>query len=267
MDEETFFHSPRNRRHRGLHRRWRRCASRRRALSARTNWNIYAAQASDGDNTAGDNATTVGAADARRSCRSASTTPISRSAATIRARHAAASRAGRPICGGPTRSMSAAGAPMAMRKVRHRRDIYPVFRELFAKKRDSRERTDAIAGMKASARMQRRRTACCSKAPTGTSARCQRIHERSRRSPSKELGLDIYPNQIEVITRRADARRLCLDRHAAVLQALVLRQALRAQRGAVPQGHAGARLRDRHQLRPLHRPTSWRRTRRRCRRW
>ena len=26
------------------------------------------------------------------------------------------------------------GAPMAMRKVGHRRDIYPVFRELFAKK-------------------------------------------------------------------------------------------------------------------------------------
>ena len=27
-----------------------------------------------------------------------------------------------------------AGAPMAMRKVSHRRDIYPVFRELFAKR-------------------------------------------------------------------------------------------------------------------------------------
>ena len=49
----------------------------------------------------------------------------------------------------------------------------------------------------------------------------------------------------------ANARRLCLDRHAAVLPALVVRQAVRAQRGPLPQGLAGPRLRNRHQLEPV----------------
>ena len=44
----------------------------------------------------------------------------------------------------------------------------------------------------------------------------------------------------------------CLGRPAADVSALELRQALRLPRNAVPQGPAGARLRDRHQLQPLH---------------
>ena len=75
--------------------------------------------------------------------------------------------------------------------------------------------------------------------------------ERDR--ASSELGLDVYPNQIEVITRRADARRLFLDRHAAVLQALVVRQAFRpATRPCYRKGLQRPRLRDRHQLQSLH---------------
>ena len=52
--------------------------------------------------------------------------------------------------------------------------------------------------------------------------------------------------------RRADARRLFLDRHAADVPALVVRQALRPRRGLLQARHAQPRLRARHQLRPLH---------------
>ncbi len=51
---------------------------------------------------------------------------------------------------------------------------------------------------------------------------------------------------------RADARRLCLGRPAAHVPALELRQALRPRRGALPPRPAGPRLRDRHQFQPLH---------------
>ena len=70
----------------------------------------------------------------------------------------------------------------------------------------------------------------------------QRVHDAIEKIAIGELGLDTYPNQIEIIGHRADARRLFLNRHAAVLQALVVRQALRAQRGDVPRRHAGPRL-------------------------
>ena len=52
--------------------------------------------------------------------------------------------------------------------------------------------------------------------------------------------------------RRADARFLLLDRHAADVPALVVRQALRPRRGLLQARHAQPRLRAGHQLRPLH---------------
>ena len=52
--------------------------------------------------------------------------------------------------------------------------------------------------------------------------------------------------------RRADARFLLLDRHAADVPALVVRQALRPRRGLLQARHAQPRLRARHQLRSLH---------------
>ena len=79
-----------------------------------------------------------------------------------------------------------------------------------------------------------------------------RIHdaiERDRRRRARPRHLS-EPDRGD--HRRADARRLFLDRHAAVLQALVVRQAFRPQRGALPQGLHGPRLRDRHQLQSLH---------------
>ena len=52
---------------------------------------------------------------------------------------------------------------------------------------------------------------------------------------------------------RADARRLRVERTAGRLSALVVRQGVHPQRAGVPARHAGARLRDRDQLRSVHR--------------
>jgi uncharacterized sporulation protein YeaH/YhbH (DUF444 family) len=96
------------------------------------NWNIYAAQASDGDNTASDNDKTANLL-----------TKIILPACQYYA-YLEVGRDSEHFPPGFIRrdsdlwqtysSIIRAGAPMAMRKVGHRRDIYPVFRELFAKK-------------------------------------------------------------------------------------------------------------------------------------
>ncbi|HVY18192.1 MAG TPA: YeaH/YhbH family protein [Rhodopila sp.] len=96
------------------------------------NWNIYAAQASDGDNTASDNDKTASLL-----------TKIILPACQYYA-YLEVGRDSEHFPPGFIRrdsdlwqtysSIIRAGAPMAMRKVGHRRDIYPVFRELFAKK-------------------------------------------------------------------------------------------------------------------------------------
>lgn len=95
-------------------------------------WNIYAAQASDGDNAAGDS---------QKTARLLVDTilPACQYYAYIEVgRDGESGMPGFPR--GPTdlwRTYDAlinAGAPMAMKKVRHRRDIFPVFRELFAKR-------------------------------------------------------------------------------------------------------------------------------------
>lgn len=96
------------------------------------NWNIYAAQASDGDNTASDNDKTA-----------ALLTKVILPACQYYA-YLEVGRDSEHFPPGFIRrdsdlwqtysSIIRNGAPMAMRKVGHRRDIYPVFRELFAKK-------------------------------------------------------------------------------------------------------------------------------------
>ena len=95
-------------------------------------WNIYAAQASDGDNTASDNDKTA-----------ALLTRVILPACQYYA-YLEVGRDSEHFPPGFIRRDSdlwqtystiiKSGAPMAMRKVGHRRDIYPVFRELFAKK-------------------------------------------------------------------------------------------------------------------------------------
>jgi len=95
-------------------------------------WNIYAAQASDGDNTASDN-------DRTASLLTREILPISQYYAYLEvgrdAEHFPPGFIRRDSDLWQTYTgLIKNGAPMAMRKVGHRRDIYPVFRELFAKK-------------------------------------------------------------------------------------------------------------------------------------
>jgi uncharacterized sporulation protein YeaH/YhbH (DUF444 family) len=95
-------------------------------------WNIYAAQASDGDNTASDNEKTA-------SLLVNTILPVCQYYAYLEV-----GRDSEHFPPGFIRrdsdlwqtytAICKSGAPMAMRKVGHRRDIYPVFRELFAKK-------------------------------------------------------------------------------------------------------------------------------------
>jgi uncharacterized sporulation protein YeaH/YhbH (DUF444 family) len=95
-------------------------------------WNIYAAQASDGDNAAGDS---------QKTARLLVDTilPACQYYAYIEVgREGEHGIPGFPR--GPTdlwrtyEALVNAGAPLAMKKVRHRREIFPVFRELFAKR-------------------------------------------------------------------------------------------------------------------------------------
>jgi hypothetical protein len=95
-------------------------------------WNIYAAQASDGDNTASDNEHTA-------NLLTREILPLCQYYAYLEV-----GRDSEHFPPGFIRrdsdlwqtyaTLIKNGAPMAMRKVGHRRDIYPVFRELFAKK-------------------------------------------------------------------------------------------------------------------------------------
>ena len=130
VDEDTFFHSPGDRRHRGLDRARGDAARRRRALPARRLEHLRGPgvgrrqhllrQRPDGR-----------AADATPSCRSASTTPIWKSGARARASRPASSAA-TAICGRPIASGPRAARRWRCARSNHRRDIYPVFRELFA---------------------------------------------------------------------------------------------------------------------------------------
>ncbi len=94
-------------------------------------WNIYAAQASDGDNTSSDSARTATILTER-------ILPVCQYCAYL---EVGPEGEGEPIGFSPRESdlwrtyslVRKSGAPLAMRKVRHRRDIYPVFRDLFAR--------------------------------------------------------------------------------------------------------------------------------------
>jgi uncharacterized sporulation protein YeaH/YhbH (DUF444 family) len=94
-------------------------------------WNIYAAQASDGDNTSSDNAVVL--AQLRDVI-----LPVCQYYAYVEV--GMDDEDEQPGAGEPSTNLWRAyrrisvDAPFAMRKVRHRRDIYPVFRELFARR-------------------------------------------------------------------------------------------------------------------------------------
>jgi uncharacterized sporulation protein YeaH/YhbH (DUF444 family) len=94
-------------------------------------WNIYAAQASDGDNTSSDNAVVL------TQLRDV-ILPICQYYAYVEV--GMDDEDDHPGAGEPSTNLWRAyrrvsvDAPFAMRKVKHRRDIYPVFRELFARR-------------------------------------------------------------------------------------------------------------------------------------
>ncbi len=131
VDEETFFNSPET----GGTVVSTALEEMRRVVAERfspDSWNIYAAQASDGDNTASDN-------DRTAQLLTHAILPVCQYYAYLEV-----GRESEHFPPGFIRRDSdlwqtyaeivRAGAPLAMRKVNHRRDIYPVFRELFARK-------------------------------------------------------------------------------------------------------------------------------------
>ncbi|MEJ0058571.1 MAG: YeaH/YhbH family protein [Terricaulis sp.] len=95
-------------------------------------WNLYAAQASDGDNTSSDNAVVL-------SVLKDVILPMCQYYAYVEVGMDDEEEDSSPGAAEPStnlwRAYRRVGAdePFAMRKVRHRRDIYPVFRELFAR--------------------------------------------------------------------------------------------------------------------------------------
>ena len=94
-------------------------------------WNIYAAQASDGDNTSSDNAVVLAQLNDI-------ILPICQYYAYVEV--GMDDDDDRQAAGEPTTNLwraykrLPAEAPFAMRKARHRRDIYPVFRDLFSRR-------------------------------------------------------------------------------------------------------------------------------------
>jgi uncharacterized sporulation protein YeaH/YhbH (DUF444 family) len=107
-------------------------------------WNIYAAQASDGDNTASDNERTAEllTTSILPACQYYAYLEVGRDSehfppGFIR-RESDLWQTYTEIC--------RTGAPMAMRKVGHRRDIYPVFRELFAPRHGAGQTAGQTAG-------------------------------------------------------------------------------------------------------------------------
>jgi hypothetical protein len=131
VDEETFFHS----RETGGTLVSTALEEMRKVVADRyppSDWNIYAAQASDGDNAAGDSQRTARLLidEVLPACQYYAYIEVGRDG-----------EHGMPgFPRGPTdlwrtyEQLVSAGAPMAMKKVRNRRDIFPVFRELFAKR-------------------------------------------------------------------------------------------------------------------------------------
>lgn len=131
VDEDTFFHSPET----GGTVVSTALEEMIRVMRERyhpEDWNIYGAQASDGDNTSSDNERTASLLTDHilPSCQYYAYLEVGREG-----EHFPPGFARRHSDLWQTYSMVVAtGAPMAMRKVNHRRDIFPVFRELFSRK-------------------------------------------------------------------------------------------------------------------------------------
>ena len=187
VDEETFFHSRRDRRHGGLHRAGGDGRGRRRsAIRRRTG-------------------TSTPPRPPTATTRRATT---QRTAALLDETHPAGLPVLRLSGGGPEDEPSRSGFAarpsdlwrtyeqliseparrFAMRKVRHRRDIFPVFRELFRR----RERCEEPRRMSVAARSG---PAALSRARIGTSPPSGASTTRSRRSRSRSSGSTSIPTR------------------------------------------------------------------------
>ena len=183
VDEDTFFHGPASggtlvssalqAMHEIVRSRFR-----------PADWNIYAAQASDGDNSHSDGEMTG-------RLLTEMILPVSQFFAYLEVGEAGGSTFDMPDSSLWTlyQRLRAEGAPLSMRKVSDRSEIFPVFHDLF-QRRESRRKP----------RHDRDAPIACSRERTGTSGRCSASTTPARKSRASELGLDIYPNQIEVIT-------------------------------------------------------------------
>ncbi len=182
----------RDRRHGGLDRAGGDASHRDGARSSPADWNIYAAQASDGDNAPNDNDRTAALLTNAilPVCQYFAYLEVGRRGRAVLARPRHARRA---TCGAPMRRCGTTEPRFAMRKVRHRRDIFPVFRELFQQARRLRGRGHDVELDPAERLL--------FEGADWDFATLRRIYDAMRGDrASSELGLDIYPNQIEVIT-------------------------------------------------------------------
>ena len=121
-----------------------------------------------------------------------------------------------------------------MREIDGADDIYPVFRELF-KRQERHDQPHHLRLLRVDL------SAAGALRPRDRAHRPRRLRARHLRQPDRGHQL------------RADDRRLLLRRAAHQLPALVLRQAVRRHGADLSARPDGAGLRDRDQLRPLHR--------------
>ena len=222
VDEETFFHGPASggtlvssalqAMHDIVRSRFR-----------PADWNIYAAQASDGDNSYSD-----GEVAAR--LLTETILPVSQFFAYLEVGEAG----GNPFDMADSslwtlyQRLRADGAPLSMRKVNEpQRDLSGVSRPVSTPREQQKGRAMTVT------------TERLFEGADWDFPQLQRIHDACEEIARSELGLDIYPNQIEIITAEQMLDAYSSGRHAAVLQALVVRQAFRPSGGLLSQGPEG----------------------------
>ena len=193
VDEQEFFMAARPAAPRGQLRAEGAQSRRARNPISLADWNVYCAQA-DGDNSGSDSRDCV-ALLAKRSCHWPNITPISGVAA------------GSATDGDESRQtdlwrayagLKEAASNFAMARVAGQYDIYPVFRRLFARqtrhggRRDDRNDADAR-------RFDHSRRPAVRRRRVGLRDGAARLRG-DRGIARDDLGLDVYPNQIEIIS-------------------------------------------------------------------